>query len=201
MEPDVAAVRDLKALLLDGVERYLSYPLKKVSNPLKAALMDPNEANLTFYGITDDVINSTWDALETEVKEYSPKLVDYFASSKKVLRPLMEELSATVQNGGPRIDVLDFWKAKINQPITGGIEGAVFSESARALLTVQLSSGSSERRVKAAKRILTNERNGLHEATVEDLFVVKDWVLEEEFTHEKFQLLKKSMQSVIAELK
>jgi hypothetical protein len=103
---DVAAVRDLKTELLAGVEKYLAYPLQKVSNPLKAALMDPNEAKLSFYGVKAEVIEDTWKSLEAEVKIYTPGLADHFDKCAPKLRKELEELSAKVQAGGARIDML-----------------------------------------------------------------------------------------------
>jgi hypothetical protein len=77
--------------------------------------------------------------------------------------------------------------------------GQVFAETARALLTIQLSSASSERCFKALKRILTREGNNLGAVTAEDLFVLCDWLKDGEFTEAKFQELLCEVQALIVE--
>jgi hypothetical protein len=110
------------------------------------------------------------------------------------LRSEMEQLSSEVQAGTrSRIDILAFWRAKAAAPLTESLLGPVFSETARAILTLQLSSGASERRFKAVKRILT-----MDSCATEDLFVVRDWLHDGKFTEWKFDQLLTAMKEIIA---
>jgi hypothetical protein len=197
--PDAAAVQELKTGLLNGIDKYLAYPLKRVSAPLKAALLDPNESNVAAYGVEREVIDATWAALKEDVEVFTPALVQYFDNTVGGFRNELESISKKVQSGQiQHVNPLDFYQAKRSQDVTKGLEGALFSDTARALFTLQLSSAASERRIKAVKRILTSERNALDSMTVEDLFVIRDWLKDGPFTKAKFDELIEAIQEVCA---
>lgn len=196
---DVEAVADLKSCLLEGIETYLAPHLQRVSAPLKASVLDPNEANLAAFGIEAAIIDATWKAVAEEVANYAPAHAATAQTLLPSLRALLEERSRAVQAGGNRVDVLRFWRELKAVPVEESLLGAVFSETARAILTIQLSSASSERRVKALKRILTQERNQLGEITAEDLFVVRDWLKDGDFTPAKFDNLIENIQAFVLE--
>ena len=194
---DVDAVVTLKSCLLEGIEKYLSPHVQRVSSSLKAAVLDPNEAFLAAFGIDDAIINAVWEAVAEEVGNYSPSHKSIAKTLLPELRALLEKSSHQVKTSGKRVNVVGFWRALKEVPLEESLLGAVFSETARAILTIQLSSASTERRVKALKHILTQDRNQLGEITVEDLFVVRDWLKEGEFTTAKFDELTTKIQAFI----
>jgi hypothetical protein len=198
---DTEATAQLKSVLLDGIEEYLVPHLKRVSAPLKASVLDPNEANLAGYGIDAELINQVWEAVVEEVQNYAPNHSGLAGILVKNLRSRLEECSRNVQAGGARHDVLEFWRSIKEESLDKSLLGPVFSETARAILTIQLSSASTERRVKALKRILTEERNRLGEVTAEDIYVVRDWLMEGEFTFQKFDELIEAVKAYIKENK
>lgn len=198
---DADAVAELKSQLLQGISQYLEPHLNRVSAPLKAAVMDPNEANLAAYGIDPNVIDDVWLAVAEEVENYAPTHKNIAKMLISDLRLHMEKLSRAVQEGGQRHDVLEFWRSMKEIPPEVSFLGPTFSETARAILTIQLSSASSERRVKALKHILTNERTHLGNVTAEDILVVRDWIKQETFTKDRFNFLIKRINEFVLENK
>ena len=134
-----------------------------------------------------------------EVKNYALAHVTVAPVLLPSLHDELEVKSRGVQGGDARIDVLGHWRQLRERPLTECLWGQVFAETACALLTIQLSLASSERRFKALKRILTRERNNLGAVTAEDLFVLRDWLKDGEFTEAKFQELLCEMQAFIVE--
>ena len=110
----------------------------------------------------------------------------------------MEALSRQVQNGGKRIDLLEFWANELKAPVSQPLDGAIFG-AACALLSSQVSSVAAERRVKTAKQILASERNAMGEDLVQDAFVVRDWIDDGQFTLSKFDLLCNTINDICLE--
>jgi hypothetical protein len=197
---DPLAVQELKTKLLEQVEHYMGPMLKAPTAPLKAAALDPNEADLSFYGVESEIIKKVWTAIAEDVKHFAPAHTRIAPALIEDFRVEMEQISRDVHNGAKQpLDVLAFWHKKAAQNPSESLIGAVFSETARALLTMQLSSASSERRIKGVKRILNRERNSLEVLTVEDLVVIQDWLNEGEFTKPKFKQLMEMIAKIVAE--
>jgi hypothetical protein len=200
VEGDCNAVAVLKDKLLLGIEKYMQYALERPSAALKAAVLDPNEANLEHYGVHSNVVDDTWESIVEEVQNFSsPANVTLAKYAHKALRRKLEEMSKAIQANpkSPRHDVLEFWKGLASTPPAEDITGAIFAKTARAILSSQLSSAASERRVKAARRIMTNESTNIHSITAEDRLVIRDWLKEEPFTMDKFKELIKEICSII----
>ena len=92
---------------------------------------------------------------------------------------------------------LGFWANELKAPVAQSLDGAIFGAAARALLSTQVSSAASERRVKTAKQILTSERNAM--GLVQDAFVVRDWIDDGKFPLAKFDLLCKTINDICLE--
>jgi hypothetical protein len=69
VEADVAEVVKFKEDLLAGIEKYLVGAISSATNAMKAAVLDPNEANLDAYGVPAHVVEETWASLRQEVQE------------------------------------------------------------------------------------------------------------------------------------
>jgi hypothetical protein len=141
---DLAAVCELKTQLLGQVDKYMGPQLLSPTAQLKAAAMDPNKANLACYGVPNDVIDEVWAAIVTETTTISPAHATIAPHLVGQLRKELEDSSKAVQQGGHHVNVLAFWRAKVAQPPSESLLGAVFSETARGLLSLQLSSAASE---------------------------------------------------------
>lgn len=199
IDGDCGAVRELKTSLLAGVEKYLVPMMQMVSNPLKAAALSPNEANMGVYGVSDEVINDTWCSIAEEVGNYAPAHAQIAKALVGSLRAELDMISAQVQSGErERMDVLEFWRTKSQQPTDESLIGPVFASTARAILCSQISSAASERRVKAIRRIMTTERSNMDMLTIEDRLVIRDWITEEPFTKEKFDELVQKVAEISA---
>ena len=148
-----------------------------------------------------DVEEEDEEGDEEEVENYAPTHKNIAKMLISDLRLHMEKLSRAVQEGGQRHDVLEFWRSMKEIPPEVSFLGPTFSETARAILTIQLSSASSERRVKALKHILTNERTHLGNVTAEDILVVRDWIKQETFTKDRFNFLIKRINEFVLENK
>jgi hypothetical protein len=124
---DTDATAQLKSVLLEGIEEYLAPHLKRVSAPLKASVLDPNEANLGGYGIDGELINEVWNAVVEEVQNYAPIHANLAVNLVKNLRSRLEECSQNVQAGGARHDVLKFWRSIKAEPVEESLLGPVLS--------------------------------------------------------------------------
>ena len=200
VEGDCNAITVLKEKLLAGVDKYMQYALERPSAALKAAALDPNEANLEAYGVHPDVVNETWLSIIEEVQNFSsPANASLAQHTYVTLREKLESMSKVVQANpsAPRHDVLEFWKNMAATTPDVDVTGAIFAKTARAILSSQLSSAASERRVKAARRIMTNESTNIHSVTAEDRLVIRDWLKEEPFTMQKFKELIKEISTIV----
>jgi len=217
-EHDTMVCVELKEALLQSLNNRCDYYTTTVNNSLKAAALDPRFADLTQFGVSNQLIRECWNSIiqdqkaltaseeeDNAVVDVDNDLVDQMLKlqvqilERELVKQSMlfqQDVNATIKS--VEYDPLVFWRKVVqnHDDITQKIPSTQFRNTLKAfapvaalLFSIPAGSSPSEREFSSAGRTYTNLRNLLSDATLEQLVVVRHFMKQDEYSFESLVTL------------